>query len=320
MRLFGIICLLAMLCSAAPAEDLIFFADDHYKALGAPAINASVVNPALEEGDSVLRIALANDGRLEELMPINGSGSEADLLREMEEEQKCTDALNLRATLSGDGPLMVESTAKRLKALPTGAVAELEFNLTVPVDASGWYGVVLHVDYEHQADVSVSGGEISPLYLPDNKSIPLRVFVLGSDEVLRILAIRSDLAPGKGGTILAVIKNYGSEPQLNCTARLISAPPFHSEERVYPLGDVPAGGLATASFSISVDGGASLQDYQLGCEVVSRNARTVLNLPVTLNESDHSLWLIAALLTLSVAGVSAYLIFGRQRQRRRMRR
>ena len=109
MRLIGIFCLLAMLCSDASAEDLIFFADDHYKALGAPVINASVVNPALEEGDSVLRIALANDGRLEELMPINASGSEADLQREMEEEQKCADALNLRATLSGDGALWIEA-------------------------------------------------------------------------------------------------------------------------------------------------------------------------------------------------------------------
>ena len=63
------------------------------------------------------------------------------------------------------------------------------------------------VDYEHQADVSVSGGEVISPLSTGQQNIPLKVFVPGYDELLRILATRSDLAPGEGRTILAVIKN-----------------------------------------------------------------------------------------------------------------
>jgi len=91
MRLIGIICILLLLCSPCPAEDLIFFADDHYKAVGAPQLNASVANPYLEPGDSLLQIALANSGRLDELMPISG-GSEEDISLERQEEMHSIDA------------------------------------------------------------------------------------------------------------------------------------------------------------------------------------------------------------------------------------
>ncbi len=71
MKLFEIVCILLVLGGTCLAEDLIFFADDHYKSLGILEFRASVTNPALNPGNSLLRINLANMGRLEELIPIN---------------------------------------------------------------------------------------------------------------------------------------------------------------------------------------------------------------------------------------------------------
>ena len=70
MKLFEIVCILLILGGTCLAEDLIFFADDHYKSLGLLELRASVTNPALNPGDSLLKINLANMGRLEELIPI----------------------------------------------------------------------------------------------------------------------------------------------------------------------------------------------------------------------------------------------------------
>ena len=83
------------------AEDLIFFADDHYKSLGRPELTAGVANPVLVPGDSILRINLANAGELEELIPINESGPYEDILQEMIAETKSCDALNINAVLGG---------------------------------------------------------------------------------------------------------------------------------------------------------------------------------------------------------------------------
>ena len=81
-----VISILLLLAGTGQAEDLIFFADDHYKSLGRPELTASVANPALVPGEGILRINLANVGELEELMPINESGSNEDILLEMRAE------------------------------------------------------------------------------------------------------------------------------------------------------------------------------------------------------------------------------------------
>ncbi len=321
MRLIGIICILQLLCLACPAEDLIFFADDHYKAVGLPLLNASVMNPYLEMGDTTLVIALANSGRLEELMPISSDGSE-DTTLERQEEMHSVDAQNVRASLAGTGPLTVTSGECQVESLPCGAVAMLQFNLSVESGASGWYELLLHLDYERQADVSVSNGEVSPLYLPENLSTSIRVFVKGSSGPLKVLGVKSDLSPGKSGTIMAVIKNDGQESLRNCTARLIAAPPFHAEGRGSSLsGDLSPGALAVAGFPVRVDGNASLQEYQLGCEVSSDAGQTTLAMPLALTEADNSLWTAVApiLALLIIASLAASWLLGRRGLVRRKR-
>jgi len=322
MRLIGIICILLLLCSACPAEDLIFFADDHYKAVGLPLLNASVMTPYLEPGDSALRIALANSGRLEELMPISGNGSGQDISLERQEEMHSVDALNVSASLAGTGPLTVTSGRMQIESLPCGAVAMRQFNLSIKNGANGWYELPLRLDYERQVDVSVSNGEVSPLYLPENLSTSIRVFVKGSSGPLKVLGTKSELLPGKSGTIMVVIKNDGQEVLRNCTARLMAAPPFHAEgDESSSLGDLLPGALAVASFPVRVDGNASLQDYQLGCEVSSQEGQTVLAMPLALTEADNSFWTVAALISalLIIAVLAAFWLLGRRGLWRRKR-
>jgi len=321
MRLIEIICILLLLCSACPAEDLIFFADDHYKAVGLPLLNASVVNPYLERGDTTLGISLANSGRLEELMPISG-GPVQDISLERQEEMHSIDAQNIRASLAGTGPLTVTSGRCQVESLPSGAVAMLQFNLSVESGANGWYELPLHLDYERQVDVSVSNGEVSPLYLPENLSTSIKVFVKGSSGPLKVLGTKSELLPGKSGTIMAVIKNDGQESLRNCTARFIAAPPFHAEGSGSSLlGDLLPGALAVASFPVRVDGNASLQDYQLGCIVSSDAGQTVLAMPLALTEADNSFWTVVApiLALLMIASLAAFWLLGRRKLWRRKR-
>jgi hypothetical protein len=321
MRLSGIICIFLLVCGACCAEDLIFFADDHYKAVGSPLLNASIANPVFEPGDSLLRITLANGGRLEELMPISGNGSKEDVSREMLEEMHSVDALNINASLDGLGPLAVISGPKTIDTLPAGEVTELQFNLSIESGANGWYELPLRLDYERQVDVSVSGGEVSPLYLPENLSTSLRVLIQGPSGPLKVLGTKSELVPGSSGTIMAVIKNDGQKILRNCSARLMATPPFHAEGSDYSMGDLPAGALAVASFQARVDGNASLQDYQLGCEVSSQEGQYVLAMPLALTKANSALWSIAIpiSLVLIIVALATFLLLERRGVLRRKR-
>jgi hypothetical protein len=180
------------------AEELIFFADDHYKVLGEPELQASAINPMIEPGKSaVLRVVLANNGRVEELVPINGNGSKADVVLEMQEEQRSVDALNITARLLGDEHISITSSPCHIDSLPTGSVTQMEFELSADEVASGWHDLLLNVDYEHQMDTSVFEGVASPLYQPDNISQVLRVMVQGSEGPVRILGVKSDISQGR---------------------------------------------------------------------------------------------------------------------------
>ncbi|MDD1760495.1 MAG: hypothetical protein LUQ44_07800 [Methanothrix sp.] len=326
MKLFEIICVLLFLCGSVLAEDLIFFADDHYKALGRPLLNASAANPSLLPGDSVvLRINLANFGQLEELIPINGNGSKDDIRREMEEEMHSIDALNIKADLQGTKALNVTTGPKLIESLSGGAVVELQFNVTVEKGANGWYELPLRLDYERSADVSVSDGVASPLYLPENRSINIRILVAGASDPLRVVGTKSELFNGANNGLIAVIKNDYPDTLHNCSARLITEPPFHAESGDYFLGDLPSGGLGTASFVVRVDGDATLQDYQLGCIVNCSERRTLVALPLALTKAENSIWpwALPILSMLTIAALAAFLLLKRrillQRYRRRRR-
>ncbi len=318
----SLILLIAILAAFTPigAEELIFFADDHYKVLGGPELQASAINPMIEPGrSSVLRIALANNGRIEELIPISGNGSQADIAQEMEEEQRSVDALNITARLLGDEDISVTSGPYHIDSLPTGSVAQMEFNISAAEATSGWHDLLLSIDYEHQMDTSVSEGVASPLYLPDNISQVLRVMVQGSVGSIRILGIKSDISPGKSGIIWAVVKNSGKDALKNCTLRLLAVPPFRPAEKGYNLGDIMPGAVAVAEFPVDVDGDAGLQEYRLACEVLHEEGKDVLTFPVALEKGSGTGYLPLIMILVIIAVVAAYLAV-RNRQTRTFRR
>ena len=311
MKLFEIVCILLILGGTCLAEDLIFFADDHYKSLGLLDLKASVTNPALNPGNSLLKINLANTGRLEELIPINDNGPPDDVRMELKEEMHSIDALNINAVLEGTDSLRVTSGPQHISVSRAGDISPLQFNITAENSSRGWFELPLHLDYMRQVDVSVSNGTVSPLYQSFNQSLNLRVFVTGDKEPLRIIGIKSELLRGKSGTISAVIENYGMENMENCSARLLAAPPFHVEGPDILLGDLGPGKMALAIFTVAVDANANLQDYQLGCLIQSSERSMELALPLALTGSDNFPGNLALLIGLIVAFLAAILLLKR---------
>jgi hypothetical protein len=119
---------------------------------------------------------------------------------------------------------------------------------------------------------------------------------------------------------MAAIKNVGQKPLKNCSALLMASPPFHISGGQYPLGDLPPGGFGVASFFISVDGNATLQEYQLVCQVGHDDGREILSLPVTLTGSPPNTWqmpLIVAIII--IASMAVYQVMRSRRHLRRRR-
>ncbi len=319
-------CILAMLSlSCAGGEELIFFADDHYKVLGGPELQASAINPMIEPGgSSVLRIALANNGRIEELIPISGNGSQADIAQEMEEEQRSVDALNITARLLGDEDISVTSGPYHIDSLPTGSVAQMEFNISAAEAISGWHDLLLNIDYEHQMDTSVFEGVASPLYQPDNTSQVLRVMVQGSEGPVRILGVKSDISQGRMGNILAVVKNSGKDALRNCTLRLIAAPPFHPSKKGYYMGDLMPGEVAVAKLQVEADAGSDLQEYRLACEVLHEDGIAMITFPVTMEKGSGpgyiQLLIMPTVLALVIAASAGFILVVRNRRTKTLRK
>jgi hypothetical protein len=326
MLLMHVISILLLLAGMAQAEDLIFFADDHYKSLGRPELTATVANPALVPGDCILRINLANVGELEELMPINESGSSEDILQEMRAEMQSTDALNINAALAGALTIKVTTGPQHIKNLPAGAASVLQFNITAQKNASGWYVLPLSIDYERQVDVSVAGGEVFPLYEAERQNLTIQVFVAGNNELLRISGISSELHAGESGSLRAAISNDGPIMLHNCSARLLAAPPLYAERSDTMLGDLATGSVAIAAFTVAVDGNAGLQDYQLGCEIHCQEKNIIVPLQISLSrEGGYGYWELLALGGLATSVLAAFLIWKRedlimQRKRRRQQK
>jgi hypothetical protein len=297
-----LICILTL--TTAGGEELIFFAEDHYKGIGAPELRASAVNPMMEPGStSTLRIALANAGIVEELIPTS-PGPEA--LSEAEEELHNADAWDVAAKLSGSGPVKVTSGPFRIKALGSGAVAFMDFEVTAGDGAEGPYDLRLDLEYERQVDVSVSNGTVSPLYQPAHAVQSIRIDVRERDGPFRVEEVRSDLHPGESGTLLAVIQNGAPIPARNCTARLAAAPPIRPPSRPSRLGDLLPGEMAVASFPVWVDGNATAQVYQLGCEIRHDNGTALVAVPVAVGEASRlGLYLAASLFLLLLAAAAA---------------
>ena len=114
--LLCLVCLLALFQPGLGGE-VVFFEGDHYKAVGgSPKLVASVANPQIDQGRSILRIALANIGALEELIPV-GKGNEPNVSEEISEEGHDVDAAHATVVLSGSGPVTVRPRPVHIDSL-----------------------------------------------------------------------------------------------------------------------------------------------------------------------------------------------------------
>ena len=310
---FSLIFVFAMLtvigCSA---EELMFFADDQYKAIGQPVLKASAINPFLQQGkNSTLRIVLANVGQPHELIPNRQGENKSDVYREAREELHNVDAINLVAKLSSRGSVAVTTEPHRLDLLPSGGVAFLDFNITPSRAAEGWYSLPLDLVYEHQIDVKVSNGSISSLYRPANVSQRIAILVGGSSQSLKVEGASTDLYPGANGTIVAAIKNAGGSVARNCTARLLASPPFRPATLRVNLGDLKPGETTIAKLPSAVDDEAQVREYLLASEIVHDNQTALVSIPVMLGKKPAAfpgshLIIAAAILALVLVSILGY--------------
>jgi hypothetical protein len=286
---FPLLCLFALFMALGCAEEeLMFFADDHYKAIGEPELLASAINPVLDQGNnSTLRVILANAGRLSELIPTQLGGNETDISREALEELHSVDAENVTAKLSGSGPVVVTSGPHSLASLPSGGAAHLNFSITSGNGAEGWYSLMLDLEYEHQMDVKVSNGSASSLYRPANVGQKISILIPAPGQSFKVEGVSSDLYPGANSTILAVIKNEGSKVARNCSARLLATPPFRSVSQRTHLGDVPPGQAFVVRLPVAVDGKAAIGEYRLACEMASDDQTAMVSIPVLLENRPN---------------------------------
>jgi hypothetical protein len=314
MKLLHIFSIL-LLAGTVLAEDLIFFADDHYKSLGRPELAAFVVNPILLPGESILQINLANGGELKELIPINESGAQDDILQEMMAEMKSCDALNINAAL-GDAPsIRVTDPSQSLNVLPAGSAGRLQFNITAEKNASGWFALPLRLDYERQVDASAKNGEVFPLYEAERQNITCNVFLAGSNRTLHILAVQSQLYAGGRESISMALSNDGLSALRNCSARLLAAPPFYVESPAIFLGDLDPGSLHVMDFLARTDANARAQDYQLGCEIICQEKSIIVPFQIALKDAGFPGSVArsgSVLAGLVIAGVIAFLIWQRR--------
>lgn len=307
MRLLSLCCVLLLL-SGAQAEDIMFFADDYYKSLGRPILAASAASPSLPPGESILYINLANMGRLEELLPIDQNGPPRDILAEMKEEMKGGHALDISAALMGSGPIQVVSGPVMVDLIAPGERALLNYTVNVMENGSGWSRLTLDISYQQQADVSVKNGEIYPLYEAARDNLSLEVFLSGEGDMLRVLGSSLSSSLLSGEKLRAVISNDGPEDLYNCSARLLTAPPFSATGPEISLGDLPAGSLGLADFNLQIDGEAKRQDYQMGCQICCQERCSSLPMTVSLPPTLLQGKSLPALAILGLAGLGAIVL------------
>jgi len=295
------------------------FAGDFYKVEGGPKIDVSVVNPVFAPGTSgTLRLVLANDGVVTRLVPGDVPlGSEEEATREMLAEFGCLDASNLRATLSSTGPVQVLSGPVPIDLLGPGETTTIEYDIEIDDGAEGPLLLSLDVEYEHQIDVSFNGGTASPLYLPSSLQLDLIVSVEGEPATLALLGSRSDLAPGEKGSVSLIVGNAGKAAASNCTARLVTAPPFTPLRDRSNLGDIPPRGVAVARFDLLVEGSAPAQEYSIGCEISFDGGEASLSVPVTVTSPDRTRLFKIALagITVLTAAVATIWLLRRRKNR-----
>lgn len=304
LRCLLVIALILVPC--ASSQEFMLFADDCYKAVGSPDIQISAVNPVTDAGmPFILKLLVANDGRLDALIPTGFSGSE-DPEWEMREEMKAADALNVVVEVSSDERLSPLVQRRSMPLLPAGSHVVLEFPVIVDFNASGCI-LSVNVTYEHQIDAKISKGKPVQLYVLGNvnRSIPLEV---RRSERLRVLHIDGELRAGSNRSLGIVIKNQSPWPARNCTLRLISSNPIRSSQPAVWIGDLIPGEPALVRVWADVEKNASLDQYRISCLINHDEGMERLTFPVRISRGQSSIIWIAAVLIASILIIAKHMI------------
>ena len=303
----------------------IHFADDHYEVTGSPRLNLATSTPVFKPGENAtLRIVLANNGKVEELIPRNSrSGEEAYAAQEMREEERCTEAIINSASLSAEGPIKVVGgpyTQEEMPfLLPSGSVVPIEFKITIDEAADGVYDLLVKLMYDYQIDVSVTEDSVIPLFMPIDYSQKIRIAVEGVPVTFDVASVKSVLSPGDLGNVILAIRNSGQSPASSCSIQLKAAPPFQMITDRLSLGDIGPGEVAVARFEIAVDKGAHSQEYLLASEITYLNGTSSLSIPVALKKGSNMLyWILPALLICISAAAVFYYSRTKKRKTRRV--
>ncbi|ABK14888.1 MAG: hypothetical protein H5T42_00165 [Methanothrix sp.] len=296
------ILLALVLIQCVTCQEFMLFADDSYKAAGSPDIQISAVNPFIDAGKpAILRLIVANDGRLNALIPTGFSGSE-DPEKEMGEEMKAADALNVVVEVSSDGALRPAIQRRSVPLLQAGSHAVLEFPVAVDFNASSCV-LNVNVTYEHQMDAKISKGTPVQLYVPGNASRQIPLEVRRSD---RITVLHTDgvLQAGSNRSLGIVIKNQSPWLLRNCTLRLIASSPIQSSQPVW-VGELMPGEPVLIWVRSDVEMNASIDQYWLSCVVNHDDGVERLTFPVSVSRGRSPITWIAAAALLSLIIIAA---------------
>jgi hypothetical protein len=303
---------------------------DYYRSYGGPAIQACIVgDPELSRGETVdLQIKIANEGYIDGFKRlnvnqtnVNNSKEELLAVAEMEEEEECTTAKDLQATLVSETEYFdVESTTsvQNVEELETGHTAILKYTLKIAGDATaGNYELLLPVSYEYQANVRTATAAIINLGLTDTeytreyktKNVTFRLPIsIERKPKFEVTGVSGNLTQGKTGSIEVTYKNIGETVAEDSMARIVVMSPLSTEKSVIRLGNIGAGESGTATFKVSADKDAVVKNYGIDSEIkyidddgdTSFSENLKVDVPLAASEEKISIASVAVILIILV--------------------
>ncbi|MDD4497507.1 MAG: hypothetical protein PHV51_05060 [Methanosarcinaceae archaeon] len=306
------------------------FTVDYYRSYGEPEIQACVVgDPEFSRGEIAdIQVKLVDKGIAEGFRRLYVNQSDVDdtleealALDEMEEEEECTTARNIQATLIPENEYFeVEPTTsvRTVDELETGHSKTLRFTIKVDGDTpAGAYEFRLPVSYEYQSNVRTATAAVVQLGLTDteytreyskkNTSLTLPVSI-EEEAKFEVAKVSGSLKQGESSRIEVTYKNSRETTAKDAMARIIVMSPLSSEKSIVRLGDVGPGESKTASFEISTEPDAVVKRYGIDSEIryiddegeIKFSENLKVNAPMEASEKKFSVLGIAIILIILV--------------------
>ncbi|MDD3041532.1 MAG: COG1361 S-layer family protein [Methanosarcinaceae archaeon] len=280
---------LAAFPAQAALPDHFDFSDNYYTVFGGPDIRATLLGDnEFSRGDTAtLNIEMMNKGM------ITGFESEKDLdandkavdkalqQAEMKYEGQAVTAIGILATLKSDGPnIKVKSGPQEAGTLKQGkdTASPSKFTIEISKNApAGTYPLTLELSYRHQANVQVSGDDLSTVGITnhevglwyENVTQTQTIEVMVKKEpYFEVTEVKGELYPETGGMLYVTYKNTGEDPAKDATVRVSAGDPFSTTDDQAYLGTLNPGESAVAAFDMDVDEDATPKPYSINSEIL----------------------------------------------------